>query len=496
MLNEPVLFPFSQDDEKSCPAWSDATVSVPSFNESFEAEVVHHEPSDGFATTSEASVAPQLGQVAVPENISEYSLALLLADHLDIGLFGQSLMLREDGISRPLDAYTAAAALQSRFPPDVCSRVSLSDCKRAVERLRTLNQVRENEWQVPENLAVFENGVFDVRSGLPARLPETALILSRIHANYSPVNEELPTPSAFFKFLNVCSGGDSEISRRIVEFVGYSLLPANPLKVIFLLADAPDSGKSLLVEFIRSLLDSSVVSSIDPNSFGREFTLASIVGKQANFAMDIPEGKLSKAAVSKLKTLTGRDGFQINPKYRAPFDYTNLATLVFGSNHPLSLQSGEDALWNRLEIVPFQYSVPRNEQDPYLLDKLKYEQDLIVPFCMNALRPVLKNRALSPCTAADTMKASWRGTSLPSVEMFVNAMCILDKGLRVSTSDLFEAYYHYCITEGIEPLSERLFRDNIARSYTLSRDRWRENGRQVRGLCGIGLISKTAEEGA
>lgn len=421
-----------------------------------------------------------------PEKMNEFDLACMLAENFDVGIFESTIMIRQDGISKQLTDVVAAQALQSILPREEAARFTLKQCAKAVDRMITLDVVTENVLRVPEKLAVFKNGVFNIVTGQPARLPDDALILSQINANFL-TPDEIPHPETFYKFLESCSHGNREIMRRICEFIGYALLPANPLKKFFFLAEAPDSGKSLLAEFISALLDHRVISSIAPDEFGNSFTLAAIVGKMINFAMDVPNGKLSRNAVSKIKTLTGRDPFLVNPKMKTPFEYKNLATIVFGSNHPLTLASSDSALWNRLEIIPFPFSIPRSKQDPKMLEKLLRERDAIVSIVMHSARPVVKNHEFSPCAIADHMKAEWSHTAIPSIEGFVEDSCIISPNLRTGTKELHDHYVAWCSKNNFSPVSVQLFVSKVIESYDLKYARWRENGQQIRGLVGLGL---------
>ena len=61
-------------------------------------------------------------------------------------------------------------------------------------------------------------------------------------------------------------------------------------------------------------------------------------------------------------------------------------------------------------ILPFLFSIPRDQADMNLLEKMMDEKDAIVSTCLRAYRRVIKNNCqFSACDAADEMNAEWRG---------------------------------------------------------------------------------------
>ena len=149
-------------------------------------------------------------------------------------------------------------------------------------------------------------------------------------------------------------------------------------KVFFIMGEAPDSGKSLLGNFIESLFPTEYVSNIALTDMNKGFSVAPIAGSAINISLDLPSAKLNAVAVSKLKMLTGGDTLNINQKYEKEYRYENRAKLVFASNFPIGLIENDNAFWNRLVYLPFTKSIPKEEQDRELLKKLQKEKNAIV----------------------------------------------------------------------------------------------------------------------
>ena len=57
----------------------------------------------------------------------------------------------------------------------------------------------------------------------------------------------------FDQFLKDISGGDEEVIELILQIIGYIMMQNSSLKKFFLFATEPDTGKSVLGDFIASL---------------------------------------------------------------------------------------------------------------------------------------------------------------------------------------------------------------------------------------------------
>lgn len=303
------------------------------------------------------------------------------------------------------------------------------------------------------NYVVLNNGVLNAKKLELKPFDKKWLTFHSINANWV----ETPNPRRFLRFLNDAAMGDYSIVRLTLEVIGYFLSSLNVAKKFFVIGTAPDSGKSTLALLMKYLIGEEFVVSITPNNLSDRFALGSTRGKIANFAMDIPAGKLNAAAVSKIKCITGGDPIVIEEKYqRSEVTVSNLRFL-FGTNYPLTISGDEDAFWNRLVLIPFMRSTPQSEIEVDLLDQLIKEKDHIVSLCLKHLQTVIKNNyTFSPCPRGEAMKKTWRRAefSTASVYYFWNS-CVEVTGNESDTvyaSELHGIYLKYCTDNELDPV--------------------------------------------
>lgn len=291
-------------------------------------------------------------------------------------------------------------------------------------------------------IAVLRNGIFDVMTGTLEDHSHNELVFSYINADYT----ESGKCKAFKTFLKEVTGGDPILQERIWQSIGYLLMQTTEAKVFFVMGEAPDSGKSLLGNFIESLFPEEYVSNIPLNKLNGNFSLAPIVGSAINISLDLPSTRLNAGAVSQLKMLTGGDAFTVNQKYIPEFRYRNRAKLLFATNFPIGLMEPDDAFWNRLVYLPFQYSVPKSRQDPLLFEAFQNEKDVIVSKALRHAKELVDNNFQFPTTASigDRMQ-EFQGKRNLTVEKFLYDCCDCGENFRGELVDnLYAAYVAYC----------------------------------------------------
>ena len=329
-----------------------------------------------------------------------------------------------------------------------------------------------------QRVAVLRNGVYDVMRGRLRKHNHKDLVFSWVDAEYC----EDGRCKHFRKFLRDVTGGDEILQERLWQAIGYMLTQSTEAKAFFVMGTAPNSGKSLLGNFIESLFDERYVSNIALNAFHRPFELAPIAGAAINVSLDLPAVRLNADAVSMVKQITGDDGFNVNPKHVSPFRYRSRAKLLFATNFPVELLEWDEAFWNRLVYLPFDYSVPRERQDFLLPERFQQERDAIVSEALRHVKPLVENHFQFPTTTRlDQRIQEWQGKRCASIENFLRDCCVLDGGLRGELMDtLFNAYDQYCDAAGLVAKSRPVFKHFLENHVGLKHFKMRDGGENPR----------------
>lgn len=420
------------------------------------------------------------------EKINEVALAEMIAGGYDVGMYVGACFMRVNGVYERLTKTNTKIALGRILLKNQRYQLTSRLADGVFCWLPTLPSVLENKLEIPRSKVLFKNGLFDILSGERVEALKEEFVTLCINAKFKP-RKYYETP-VWDAFLDKCSGGNIVVKRLIMSFLGYLLLPGNPAKNFFVLGPAPDSGKSLLAEFVRRLVSEEAVCAVAMDDFQNDFVLAQIAGKSINLAMDIPGGVISRKSASAIKMLTGRDLVTINAKNEHPYKYRNFAKLVFASNDPITTKESDSAFWERMIIIPFLNSIPKKEQDSELLDKLWEERDGIVNQAVFFARELLENGFQFPgCPVAEVMKRNWISGRCPELASFVKTHCRLDERAWCPSFELHSSYCDYCRAEGYEPPNLQIFSQTLCGAYGLKSVRHSVQGTQYRGISGITL---------
>ena len=287
------------------------------------------------------------------------------------------------------------------------------------------------------------------------------------------LNVSLPTlrhgTPHFDNFIGFITGNDYALQMRIWQMLGYIFACDTHGKVFFLLQGVSNSGKSVLLELLRSMFNPQAVSTLDLYRLGDRFSGAALIEKKLNICGDLPNRTLSAQAVATLKQITGRDLMTVEEKYKPLATMAPAINLVFASNFPIRMAEEDTALLSRMVVIPFRFSIPTEQQDHLLTQKILAERDGIFLRAIHAYHRLLVDKYIFAGQALVDQLLSQSYASPMSenqnIAAFLNDCCILtDDNSFTSTQDLHEACTAYCVGHDLPILIEYAFA-HIAASF-------------------------------
>ena len=333
-------------------------------------EEEHHTP---------AIAQPERQQKTIEEPESLYDYAEALKKRVNLVCIYDKIYYHNGYCYIPIDKKSIIKLYRKKVDYKLHNSSSMSRIKLLYDLLITDPDIEAED---PGNLELctLANGIFDVKNQqLYPHTPEI-ITFSFVNANY------IPNPSCphFDRFLSETFDNDKTLIERVWQMLGYIFMHTNDGKCFFVMGEAPNSGKSLLGNFISQLFPREHVSNVALNNFNGRFSLVKLVGAAVNVSLDLPSTKLKPTDISNLKSLTGGDDINVEEKGQPSFSFRNRAKLIFASNFPVRIAEADEAFWNRLIFIPFNKSVPPELQDKALLSKFisKKIQSLPKPFAM------------------------------------------------------------------------------------------------------------------
>jgi P4 family phage/plasmid primase-like protien len=213
---------------------------------------------------------------------------------------------------------------------------------------------------------------------------------------------------------------DAKIT-TIGEWLGLALLGLCTREALALVAFGPGSnGKSVLAELISDLFGAERTSHLAPQSMKERFSRAQLFGKAVNVVSEMPESDLLESDT--LKAMISGDAIMVENKNETPFRMKPRAAHFFAANTLPASRDRSHGLWRRLIPIEFHHIFTRNDKDPHLLDKLREEYEILVPWALDLAREYIERAGPKHQDYIDTWRGNWR-LETDALSAFVEYKC-------------------------------------------------------------------------
>lgn len=327
----------------------------------------------------------------------------------------------------------------------------------------------------------LRNGLYNVKDDRLTEHTPDYLSIVQLPVNYD-AKADCPL---FRRFLDDAMCGDMGQVRLIQEMLGYCLIPVTSAQKCFILTGEAKSGKSTLISVISEvLLGKENVSNVSWQALNEKFKPAELFGKLANTFSDLSMKTIYDNGM--FKSLVGEDYITVEKKHKDPFSFKSTARLIFSCNSiPKNDGDKSEGFYRRLIIVKFNRSVPEQDCDPNLLDKLRGEADGIFMFALEGLKRLMHNNYRFSETQANMDELQRYREDSDSVLSFVRDNCEQGPAYVSGSTELFKAYKTYCTVNNIiKGCEQAKFVQHLTSSYpNITRGRDKVGGsRTLRGI--------------
>lgn len=256
-----------------------------------------------------------------------------------------------------------------------------------------------------------------------------------------------------------------EIQRVLAEFLGYVFIQPTTLKLekTLMLYGTGANGKSVFFEIVYALLGKENVSNYSLQSLTNEhgYYRAKIGDKLVNYASEI-NGKLE---TSIFKQLVSGEPVEARLPYGEPFMLSNYCKFIFNANELPKEVEQTNAFFRRFLIVPFNVTIPENEQDKELSKKIAdNELSGIFNWVLDGLERLLHQKNFTQCDVIEAQLQTYR-TQSDSVLMFIeDENYIISTHISMPLKSVFVEYMQYCFDNGYHKCSNKEFAKRLRNS--------------------------------
>jgi putative DNA primase/helicase len=266
-------------------------------------------------------------------------------------------------------------------------------------------------------------------------------------------------------FLNTIFKNDAEIVSFVQRAVGYSLTGSVSEQCLFILIGNGANGKSTFLKVLHHLFGDYAASvpmhTLMEQKHGSQQTndLAYLAGKRFVSASEGERGQ--RLAESKIKSMTGGDRIVARRLYQDYFEFDPHFKLWLSTNELPSISGSGEAIWRRINVIPFPVTFSAEQQDKGLADRLIQELPGILNWAIQG-QAEWRKIGLNPPSGVVQSTGSYREDN-DTVGQWIEAACVVEPARRTTMKDLYGSYRRWCDNSSLDAMTNVCFGKELTR---------------------------------
>ena len=338
-----------------------------------------------------------------------------------------------------------------------------------------------DQWDSDPWLLNTPGGVVDLRTGRThAANPDWHM--TRCTAIAPDETAHCPT---FMTFLDRITGGNVLLQAYLQRVAGYCLTGITKEHAMFFGYGTGGNGKGVYLNTIVSIMATYAVTA-DPDTFtaqknGRHLTeLARLMAARFVVSQETEEGK--PWAEARIKSVTGGDPITANFMRQDHFTFTPQFKLFMAGNHKPGIQNVDEAMRRRMNLIPFDVTIPKEERDADLPQKLRAEWPGILRWMIAGCLDWQQVGLRQPATVTSATDEYFE--SEDALGMWMAESCVINHHSDTQVMELFTSWSAWAKNAGEEAGSKKRFSQKLtSRGFAL-----RKATGGIRMISGIRLM--------
>ena len=311
----------------------------------------------------------------------------------------------------------------------------------AMQALKPMVEIDQNELDRNENLLNCPDGTYDLALGLRGRHDHDASdYITKITAA-APGDEG---HEIWQQTLNLIFQEDQELIDYVQRIVGLAAIGEVYQEAMIIAYGDGSNGKSTFWNTISTVMGGYAgLISADTLTVGCKRNvkpeLAEVKGMRLLIASELDEGQRLSTGV--VKQLCSTDLIEAEKKYKDPFKFRPTHTLVLYTNHLPKVGAMDTGIWRRLIVIPFNARISGSD------DRKNYSKYLIAhaaPAIMKwiiegAEKAIRDNYRLYPPKCVRDAIGKYKSDN-DWMAHFLDACCEVGEGFEEKSGELYSGY--------------------------------------------------------
>lgn len=335
-----------------------------------------------------------------------------------------------------------------------------------IEVLKKFYHIKNDQLDKNILLLNFKNGTYDLSTLTFKEHDKLDYITNQIDCDYDPK----ATCDSWLKALQVWFPNNPNMIKYIQEVIGYTSTGLTGTRQMFFIFGASGTGKSTFINVISKLLG-KYSKSIPKDTFMAKYNkstpseLMSLQGVRMLHGNELDSSERWDSGF--IKSWTGSDKQSVRPLHTNNIvSFDPIGKLFFTGNSKPYADAFDQAMWNRMRIIPFDNEIPlearmdskseTNHQQ--FIDDILLESSGIVNwiiegyklFTVNALRSVPKEvaNAIAEYKQENDYLESWKQD------------CLNNTG-KTTFNEAYKSYTQWCTENSRQPRNARRFGQDL-----------------------------------
>ncbi len=319
--------------------------------------------------------------------------------------------------------------------------------------------IHQHQLDADPLLVGCENGIICLETGTLHPFSIDCFVTKRLAAKFDP-NAQAPLWESFLKTVIP----DPDIRAFKQRWFGYCLTGYTREHKLPFLYGSGANGKSTMLEPLCKMYGdyahrgSNQLFYAQQHGRPPELEIACLAG--ARLILGQENTTTSRLNEEVIKGMVSGDKQRGRFHHQNFFDYQPTFKIVLFGNHKPKIHGTDEGIWRRFMLVNFGVTIPDNQRDPELSEKLWMERDGILLWCVKGCLEYLQRRSLEAPESILKATQEFR-VDLDVIADFIEACTENCPGNRVTKHEAYKCYREWCERTGSYQLKQKDFGNQL-----------------------------------
>ncbi len=334
--------------------------------------------------------------------------------------------------------------LEAAFEKHLIKSESFRRIQAIVGLLKMSSDIKTEDFELDSDIYLFniEGLTLNLKNG-KAREPNIKDLITKKSRFIYDKNADCPI---WKMFINQIFNKDKDLIHFIQKAMGYSLSGDVGEQCLFILWGTGANGKSTFLNVLQYLFGdyacSTMIETFMKKNSEQSNDLARLKGARLVTTSEVEQGK--PLSESLIKLITGEDELTARFLYGEYFSFKPTFKIFMATNHKPKIRGADNGIWRRIKMIPFTVTIPPEQRDKKLTEKLIAENSGILNWLIQGYA-MWRKEGLNEPDAIKNANNEYR-MDMDVVGTFVNECLEIDASLkwRLNNTMLYRAYMKWC----------------------------------------------------